>query len=128
MKTFTMLLLATAVIMIAGCAGMTPQQTATNTLLGIHNTITNVEAGIKAPCEHGAIPASDCSAIEGFLLQAKPAYNTAVDAELVWLNSGQATDQTAYLAQQQALAQMVGEAAALALKYGVKEPANGSSK
>ena len=111
---------------LAGCAVMTPQQMATNTLLGIHDTIVNVEAGIKDPCAKGIIPATDCSAIAGYLLKAKPTYNAAVDAQMLWLNSNAPSDQTAYLAKQQALDQLVGDALALALKYGIKEPANGS--
>lgn len=114
-------------VTLAGCAGMTPQQTTTNTMLGIHDTIVNVETGIKAPCAQGAIPAATCSTIQGYILQAKPAYNTAVDAQLVWLSSNSATDQASYLAKKQALDQLVGDAVALALKYGVKEAANGSS-
>jgi len=123
----TLIVMALALMTIAGCAGMTPQQTTTNTLLGVHDTIVAVETGIKQPCAQGTIPAADCTAIEGFIFQAKPAYNAAVDAQLVWLSSNTATDQASYLDRKQALDQFVGDAIALALKYGVKEPANGSS-
>jgi len=124
MKKFITLLL---VLTLTACAGMTPQQVSTNTMLGIHDTIVNVEASIKEPCDKGAIPAADCAAIKGYILKAKPAYNTAVDAQLLWLSSSSATDQASYLAQKQALDQLVGDAVALALKYGIKEPANGTS-
>ena len=123
MKNLTMLLILT----LTACAGMTPQQVATNTMLGIHDTIANVETSIKEPCSNGTIPAADCTTIEGYLVQAKPAYNDAVDAQLLWLSSSSATDQTSYLAKEQALDQLVGDAVALALKYGIKEPANGTS-
>lgn len=120
------IVMAMALALLAGCAGMTPQQTATNTLLGVHDTIVNVETGIKEPCAKGAIPADACTTIEGYILEAKPAYNAAVDAQLVWLASNTATDQASYQEKRQALDRFVGDAVALALKYGVKEPANGS--
>jgi type IV pilus biogenesis protein CpaD/CtpE len=123
-----LIVMALALLALGGCAGMTPQQTATTTLLGIHDTIVNVETGIKVPCAQSTIPAATCATIEGYILQAKPAYNTVVDAQMVWLSSNSATDQASYLAKKQALDQFVGDAVALALKYGVvKEPANGSS-
>ena len=125
MKKLIVMVLALAAL--AGCAGMTPQQTATNTLLGVRDTIVNVESGTKRPCDQGAIPVDVCATIGGYILQAKPAYNTAVDAQLVWLSSNSPTDQTTYLTKKQALDQLVGDAVALAVKYGaVKEPANAS--
>ena len=115
-----LILIPMLLLALSACAGMTPQQATTNTLLGLHDTITNVETNIKAPCANGMILPSDCLMISNYILQAKPAYNTAVDAQLVWLNSGSPTDQAAYAAKKQALDTLVGDAVALALKYGVK--------
>ena len=117
------LLILPLLFSLVACAGVTPQQTATNTLLTIHDTIVNIESGIKVPCASGVIPASDCAAISNYILQAKPAYNDAVDAEVVWLdstNTGKASDQGNYIAKRQSLDILVGDAVALALKYGVK--------
>jgi hypothetical protein len=123
-----MILMGIVLAALAGCAGLTPQQQATNTLLATHDTIVNVEAGIKEPCDKGIIASQDCAAIEGYILQAKPAYNTAVDAQLVWLSSNSDTDQVAYAAKQQALDRLVGDALSIALKYGIKGGPNGGSK
>ena len=112
--------MALLLVALVGCAGMTPQQTSTSTLLGIHDTLVNVEVGIKAPCAQGLIPAATCATIEDYILQAKPAYNAAVDAQIVWLETGVTADQSAYLAQKQALDALVGDAVALAVKYGVQ--------
>lgn len=117
------LLILTLLLSLSACAGMTPQQTTTNTLLTVHDTIINIESGIKEPCASGVIPADTCKAISDYILQAKPAYNAAVDAEIVWLdsvNTGRASDQGDYIAKRQSLDALVGDAVALALKYGIK--------
>ena len=108
------------ILTLSACAGMTPQQTSTNALLAVHDTIKNVEDGIKSPCDAGAIPVATCTAIEHAILEAKPLYNTAVDLQVAWLTTGSGADQAAYQEKKQALDDLVGDAVALALKYGVK--------
>jgi hypothetical protein len=105
----------------AGCATtpITPQQTVTNTLLATHDTIVNIETGIRQPCATGIIPATTCASITAYLQQAKPAYNAAVDAQTVWLTSGTATTQADFTAKKQALDSLIGDALGLAVKYGV---------
>lgn len=104
---------------LTACAGMNAQQTTTSTLLTLHDSIVTIETGIKVPCENGIIPASDCASIENYILQAKPAYNAAADAQILALQSTSPANTAAYNAQFTTLNNLIIEATTLAVKYSI---------
>lgn len=114
-------------VAIAGCATMggvpaDPAITTGNTLLATQQTIVNTHEAFRLPCSQGVVAPVDCKKVDQLTADAGPAYDAAVDALILGIQSGNTAD---YLVKKQAFDKMLGDVVALALKYSIK-PAGGT--
>lgn len=116
MKKLVFISMALVAFTITGCAGTTAQVTA-KTLLATQQEIVAVHEAFRTPCKNGTVPASTCTRVDAITNEAKPAYDAAVDAAILSLQTGNAADATE---KQAALNQLAVDLLTLATKYSVE--------
>lgn len=114
-------------VTLAGCAttGTTPADpsiTAGNSLLATQQTIVNTHEAFRLPCSQGIVAPVDCKKVDQITSDAAPAYDAAVDALILGIQSGNTAD---YVIKKQVFDKLLGDMVALALKYSIK-PAGGT--
>ena len=112
-------LLSILLLSLSACATAsgktdTPAVTAGKSLYAIQQVIVETRDKIGVPCQKGAIPHDACIQMDALYQQAKPAYDAAVNAEILALRGGSGADtrQT-----RDALIALEAQLLGLALKY-----------
>ena len=109
------LALLVAAFVLCSCA-TSSEQVQTKSLLTLRETIINSRAAITEPCQKGIMPKDECVKFDDYYQQSKKLYDTAVDAQIVMLTTGDTTKATESTA---ALSSLVGNMTTLLIKYNI---------
>ena len=126
-KALPILLLS--LLALSGCANQsglvgTPSNeiaTAGTTLQSIQMGIVSTHEAFREPCKAGTVPKVTCDQVHGLALEAGPAFDAAVDAEILAIRTGSTAD---YQIKKLAIDKLLADMVALALKYAVPVPVN----
>lgn len=119
-------LLIPLVLLLSACAttsvtSETPSSRSGKALLVVKDNIVTIRDAFSIPCQKGLVAQVDCQKVNSIYQQSKPAYDTAVDAAVIALTSGNANDVQAYRDKETALLNFATELSQLAAKYGVNQ-------
>lgn len=111
MKKFIFVLLISCLF---GCS-TSNSNLAGKSLLSIKESIVNTRESISIPCQKQIISKQDCQTIDEYYLKSKLVYDSAVDASIVAISTG---DLTLYNKQRESLNNLLLDMTKVLNKYG----------